>query len=151
MKRFMELVVQFKLVWGLIFTASILLYTVYGLFTGQTTMDFVLIWQFVVITMVLVLIHFLIFGEYILTSLKTKYKILIHYLLCYIASFISSNILKWVDISKAESVVIFTGVYTAIYLMMSFSLYAYYKGTGEQLNDKLAAYKQNKKIKGEEK
>lgn len=145
MKRFMEITVQFKFVWGLMFTAAILLYSIVSMFMGKTSMDFVLIWQFVAITMLLVFIHFLIFGEFILKSLRTKYKIAIHFLSCYATGLISVSILNWVNLSKISTIGIFTGAYTLIYLAMCFSLYMYYKGTGEQLNDRLAAYKQNKK------
>lgn len=147
MKRFMELTVQFKFIWAIMFTAAIILYSVVALLQGETSMDFVLIWEFVVITMVLSFIHMLIYGEFILTSLSMKVRVIIHFLLCYVTSFVWVYILKWIDISKIETVLIFTAAYTVIYLSMNFSLYMYYKGTGEQLNDRLAAYKQNKKFK----
>jgi len=35
MKRFMELIVQFKFVWGLIFSATILLYSVVAMLYGR--------------------------------------------------------------------------------------------------------------------
>jgi hypothetical protein len=147
MKRFMELTVQFKFIWAIMFTAAIILYSVVALLQGKTSMDFILIWEFVVITMVISFIHMLIYGEFILTSLSMKVRVIIHFLLCYITSFVWVYILKWIDISKIETVLIFTAAYTAIYISMNFSLYMYYKGTGEQLNDRLAAYKQNKKFK----
>jgi hypothetical protein len=151
MKRFMELIVQFKFVWGLIFSATILLYSVVAMLYGKTAMDFILIWQLVGITLVLGVIHLLIYGEFILRSLNTKYKAVIHFIACYIVCFVSVDILKWVDILNIKEVLVFSGVYIVIYLSLFLSLYMYYKFTGEQLNDRLAAYKQNKKLEGGEK
>lgn len=151
MKRFMELIVQFKFVWGLIFSATILLYSVVAMLYGETAMDFILIWQLVGITLVLGVIHLLIYGEFILRSLNTKYKAVIHFIACYIVCFVSVDILKWVDILNIKEVLVFSGVYIVIYLSLFLSLYMYYKFTGEQLNDRLAAYKQNKKLEGGEK
>lgn len=145
MKKFMELAVQFKFVWGLINTAAIILYSTVSMLLGKTSMEFIVVWQFAVITFVLVFVHFLIFGEYILSSLMMKYKLIIHFVLCYIISLVSTIILKWVDFSNLHSVAIFSGAYTLIYLAVCFSLYMYYKGTGEKLNDKLASYKRKKK------
>ena len=151
MKRFMELIVQFKFVWGLIFSATILLYSVVAMLYGKTAMDFILIWQLVGITLVLGVIHLLIYGEFILRSLNTKYKAVIHFIACYIVCFVSVDILKWVDILNIKEVLVFSGVYIVIYLSLFLSLYMYYKFTGEQLNDRLSAYKQNKKLEGGEK
>lgn len=142
MKRFMELIVQFKFVWGLIFSATILLYSVVAMLNGETAMSFILIWQLVGITMVLGVIHFLIYGEFILRSLNTKYKAAIHFISCYIVCLISVGLLKWIDISNIQEILVFTGSYIFLYLLVFLSLYMYYKFTGEQLNDRLAAYKQ---------
>lgn len=144
MKRFMELIVQFKFVWGLIFSATILLYSVVAMLNGETAMSFILIWQLVGITMVLGVIHFLIYGEFSLRSLNTKYKAAIHFISCYIVCLISVGLLKWIDISNIQEILVFTGSYIFLYLLVFLSLYMYYKFTGEQLNDRLAAYKQKK-------
>jgi hypothetical protein len=146
MKKCFELIVQFKFVWGLFFTASILLYSVAAIALGKSSMDFLLIWQFVAITMILTFIHYLIFGEFILKSLSQKYKLLAHFILCYITMLISSNILKWIDITNIYSITVFTGAYTLLYLSMSFSFIMYYKITGEKLNNRLADYKQRKNM-----
>lgn len=144
MKKYIELIVQFKFVWGLFFTASILLYSLVSMILGYSSMDFILIWQFAGITLILVFIHYLVFGEFISTSLSSKHKITIHFILCYITLLLFSNALAWIRISEIYSVLVFTVGYTLLYLSLSFSLYVYYKVTGEILNDKLAMYKQKK-------
>lgn len=151
MKRFVELTAQFKFVWGLLFSATILLYTVVAMLKGDTAMDFILIWKFVAITMVLGFVHFLIYGEFVFSSLNSKYKGAIHFVSCYIVSLISVILLKWVELLNLLELALFSGIYTFIYLSIFFSLYMYYKFTGEQLNDRLAAYKKNKELKGERK
>jgi hypothetical protein len=143
-KKYMELIVQFKFVWGLFFTASILLYSIVSMFIGKTSMDFILIWQFVAITMLLTFIHYLIFGEFINISLSPKFKVLVHFVLCYITMLVSVNILSWIDISSLYSVGIFTVGYVTLYLSLTLSFFIYYKITGEKLNNKLAIYKQKK-------
>lgn len=147
MKKYMELIVQFKFVWGLIFTAAILLYSIVNMFLGRNSMEFIVIWQFVLITMILVFIHFLIFGEFIFRTLSSRYKLLLHFLLCYITLLVSAAyVLKWIDLSKIYTLAIFTISYLFIYLAMSFSLYVYYRATGEKLNNRLAIYKEKKNI-----
>jgi hypothetical protein len=146
MKKQFELIVQFKFVWGLIFTATILLYSVVSMFLGNSSMEFILIWQFVLITMLLTFIHYLTFGEFLFTRLSSKLRLAIHFLLCYITLFISAYLLEWINISKVNSLAIFTLGYVFLYLAISFSLYVYYRITGEQLNNKLAIYKQKKNI-----
>lgn len=148
MKRFMELVVQFKFVWGLIFSATILLYSVVAMVNGDTAMEFALIWKLVGVTLVLGFIHFLIYGEFILGYLNTKYKTVIHFIICYIVCLVSVEFLNWLDISSVKAILVFSVSYIFIYLLVFLSLYMYYKFTGEQLNDRLAVYKQNKKLEG---
>lgn len=145
MKKQFELIVQFKFVWGLIFTATILLYSFISMFQGKKSMEFVLIWQFVAITMILTLIHYLIFGEFIFKSVSTKHKIVFHFGLCYLLMILSSTILNWIDITSLKGIGGFTIFYILLYLSICFSLYMYYKITGEQLNNKLAKYKEQKK------
>lgn len=146
MKKFIEFIVQFKFVWGLFFTAAILLYSIFNMFIGNTTMEFTIVWKFVIITMILTLIHYAIFGEFIFKSLALKYRVLIHFPLYYITVFIFSHLMNWVNVSNINSILIFTLVYVFLYLALVFSFYIYYKTTGEQLNDRLTSYKEKRNI-----
>ena len=142
----MEILVQFKFVWGLFFAASIIIYTIVNMFLGHSTMEFIVIWQFIVITVVLVAIQYIIFGEFMLNSLSMKYKIIIHFLLCYITLIVSAIALKWIDGSKISNLAVFTAGYIFLYSSFNLSLFVYYKTTGERLNNKLAVYKQKKNV-----
>lgn len=143
MKKFVEFTVQFKFVWGLFFTAAMLLYTTISMILGAKSMDFVVVWKFVLITLIITFFHYLIFGELILSTAKTKYKVMIHSILCYVTLFIWSAFLNWVSISNIISVMIFTLGYITLYSLCMLSFYIYYKSTGEELNNRLTAYKQN--------
>lgn len=143
MKKFVEFTVQFKFVWGLFFTAAMLLYTMISMILGAKSMEFVVVWQFVLITLIITFFHYLIFGELILSTTKTKYKVMIHSILCYVTLFIWSGFLNWVSISNIISVIIFTLGYITLYSLCMLSFYIYYKSTGEELNNKLTVYKQN--------
>jgi hypothetical protein len=146
MKKHMDFWVQFKIVWSLFFTGGIILYTLINTFLNESSMKFIVVWQLALITMVLTAIHYIIFGEFMLVSLSNKYKIAIHFILCYLTIFISSVIIQWVDMSKLYSIGTFTLGYILFYLSLCWSMHIYYKATGEQLNKKLALYKQNKNI-----
>lgn len=149
MKKFVEFTVQFKFVWGLFFTAAMLLYTMISMVFGVKSMEFTVVWQFVFITLILTFFHYLIFGELILSSAKTKYKVMIHFILCYVTLFIWGIFLNCVNISKVISVTIFTIGYIILYSLCMLSFYIYYKSTGEELNNKLTAYKQNLELNKE--
>jgi hypothetical protein len=146
MRKFVEVTVQFKFVWGLFFTASILLYTAISMALGNSYIEFIVIWQVVAMTLMLTLLHYLIFGELILKSLSTKFKIMIHALLSYIALMLSLNTFNWINIKELSSLAVFTGGYIVIYLACMTSFYIYYKATGEELNNRLTAYKEKKGI-----
>lgn len=146
MKKFMEFIVQFKFVWGLFFTAAILLYSIFNLFIGNSTMEFIVVWQFVLITMILTLMHYAIFGDFIFKSRALKCKVLIHFPLCYITVFIFADWMNWINISNINSISIFTLTYVFLYLALMFSFYIYYKTTGEELNNRLTSYKQKRNI-----
>lgn len=140
----MELIVQFKFVWGLIFTAAIVLYTTISMSLGKTSMEFIMVWQFVAVTIILTFIYYLIFGEFIMSTVSTKLKLFTHFSLSYITLFISGLMTNLVDISNLYHYFIFTVGYIFLYLSIIFSFYMYYKATGEELNKKLAVYKQKK-------
>lgn len=144
MKKFVELTVQFKFVWGLFFAASMIIYATVGLLLGSRTMDLVVVWQMAFVTILLTFYHYLFFGELILNSLSIKYKVLIHSVLCYVSLFLSISLFNWFDISNASSIILYTGGYLIIYLGCIGSFYAYYKATGEELNNRLTAYKAKK-------
>ena len=146
MKKFMEFIVQFKFVWGLFFTAAILLYSIFNLFIGNSTMEFIVVWQFVLITMILTLMHYAIFGDFIFKSLALKCKVLIHFPLCYITVFIFADWMNWINVSNINSISIFTLTYVFLYLALMFSFYIYYKTTGEELNNRLTSYKEKRNI-----
>lgn len=144
MKKAMEILVQFKFVWGLFFAAAIILYTIVNMFLGNTSIEVIAIWQLFLLSIVIVLIQYLLFGEFILTDLSIKKKIFIHFPLCYIAILIIIYLYGWIDITNFKTLAIFSGIYLLFYLGVINSLYLYYKATGEELNSKLAIYKQKK-------
>jgi hypothetical protein len=142
----MELIVQFKFVWGLIFTAAILLYTTINMILGKTAMEYIVVWQLAAVTIFLTFIYYLIFGEYILRNSSTILKVFIHFSVSYTIMLISGLSANLIDISKFNHYVIFTVGYVILYLSIIFSLYVYYRLTGEELNKRLAVYKQKKGI-----
>jgi hypothetical protein len=142
----MELIVQFKFVWGLIFTAAILLYTTINMILGKTAMEYIVVWQLAAVTIFLTFIYYLIFGEYILRNSSTMLKVFIHFSVSYTIMLISGLSANLIDISKFNHYVIFTVGYVILYLSIIFSLYVYYRLTGEELNKRLAVYKQKKGI-----
>jgi len=144
MKKAMEIIVQAKFIWGLFFTAAVVVYTIVNMFLGNTSIEVIAIWQLLLLTIIIVLIQYLIFGEFILVNLSIKKKILIHLPLCYITILKFVNLYGWINISNYTTLGIFSGIYIIFYLGILNSLHMYYKITGEQLNSKLAIYKQNK-------
>lgn len=146
MKKAMELLMQFKFVWGLFYAASIIIYTIVGMFLGKTSMEFTAIWQLVIVTVALVLIQYLIFGEFTLKQLSMRGKFFLHFMLFYFMILMFISVYGWIDFGNLSNLGIFTGVYIFFYLGIINSLYWYYKATGEELNSKLAIYKQNKNV-----
>ncbi len=144
MKKHMEFIVQFKFVWSMFFTAFIIIYSMVNMLLGQESMTFITIWQFVFLTVILTLIYYLAFGDLALKGLQQKYKVLIHFFLSYSVLLLAVYWFGWFEISNGYLLGLFTLGCIILYLSISFSLYVYYKSTGEQLNNKLALYKAQK-------
>jgi hypothetical protein len=147
LKKFVEITVQFKFVWGLFFTAAMMIYTTVSMILGNKSMDLIVVWQLVGLTMLFTLYHYLFFGELILNSINLKLKVTIHSIVCYATLLIACQVFAWVDILKIKDLAIFTGMYVFLYIAAMYSFYVYYKATGEELNQRLTAYKQNRNIK----
>jgi hypothetical protein len=146
MKKFVEITVQFKFVWGLFFSAALLLYTTISMLLGNSFMELIVVWQLVAITLLLTFFHYLFFGELILTSLSIKLKVIIHSVLCYLTILLSFCLFNWVKLSELNDLSIFTGGYILLYLSCILSFYIYYKVTGEELNYRLTAYKEKRNV-----
>jgi len=146
MKKLMELIVQIKLVWGLFFAGIIMVYTIINTILGNTSMEFIVVWQIVLLSVILVTIHFLIFGEVILVKISQKQKILLHFTLCYFILIIFMNGFDWLVIKSISSIGLYTLAYSLFYLITMNSFYMYYKATGEELNSKLAIYKEKRNV-----
>ena len=140
----MESIVQFKFVWGLMFAAAIMLYTTINMILGKTSMEYIVVWQFAIVTIVLTFIYYLIFGEFILKTISTRLRLFIHFCVSYLVLLISGLATNLIDASKLYHYITFTIGYTAFYLLAIFSFYVYYKVTGEELNKRLELYKQKK-------
>lgn len=145
MKKFIEITTQFKFVWGMFFAAIILIYVTTSMICGNSSMDLIVVWQIVGVTILLTTFHYLFFGDIILHSLTIKYKLLIHSLLCYISLLLTAIMSNWFSITKF-SLILFTGGYIILYIGCILSFYLYYKFTGEELNNRLTAYKEKKNI-----
>jgi hypothetical protein len=146
MKKFVEITVQFKFVWGLFFSASLLLYTTISMIFGNRSMELIVVWQLVAITLLLTFFHYLFFGELILTSLSMKLKVIIHSVLCYLTILLLFCLFSWIKLSNPSDLSIFTGGYIFLYFSCISSFYIYYKVTGEELNDRLTAYKEKRNV-----
>lgn len=144
MKKAMEVLVQFKFVWGLFFAATVIIYTIINMLLGNTSMELIVIWQLFLLSIVLALIQYLVFGEFVLTDFSLKKKIFIHFPLCYFIILMFMYIFNWISFYNLSLLAKYTGAYLFIYLTLINSLYMYYKVTGEELNSRLAIYKQNK-------
>ena len=94
----------------------------------------------------LLAIHFLIFGEVILVKISQKQKILLHFTLCYFILIIFLNVYDWIVIKSISSIGLYTIAYSLFYLATMNSFYTYYKATGEELNSKLAIYKEKRNV-----
>lgn len=146
MKKSMEFLVQFKFVWGLFYAASIVFYTIINSVLGRTYMEFKVVWQLFLLSIVIVIIQYLIFGEFLLSKLSLKQKIFIHFPLCYLTILTFLYIFGWTDLSNLTSIKYYTAIYLFLYFAIINSLYMYYKATGEELNSKLAIYKEKKNM-----
>ena len=146
MKKFLEITVQSKFVWGLFFGSAMLIYTVISMILGNSSMELIVVWQLVAITLLLTFFHYLFFGEFILASLGMKLRVIIHSMICYITLLLSSGLFNWINISRLNHLAIFTGAYIFFYLSCILSFYVYYKATGEELNDRLIAYKEKRNV-----
>lgn len=146
MKKAMEFLLQFKVVWGLFFAATVIIYTIVNMLLGNTSMEFIVIWQLFLLSIVLVVIQYLIFGEFMLTKLSLKQKFFIHFILCYFTILIFIITYEWMDYRNLSYLGLYSTAYILFYLGILNSLYWYNKATGEELNSKLAIYKQKRNI-----
>ena len=146
MKKIMEFLFQFKMVWGLFFASTVIIYTIVNMLLGNTSMELVVIWQLFLLSIVLVVIQYIIFGEFMLTKLSLKQKFLIHFTLCYFTILTFIITYGWMDYRNFSSLRLYSAVYALFYLAILNSLRWYNKATGEELNSKLAIYKQKRNI-----
>ena len=146
MKKFVEITVQFKFVWGLFFSAALLLYTTISMVLGNSSMELIVVWQIVAITLLLTFFHYLFFGELILTSLSIKLRMIIHSILCYLTILLTFCLFSWIKLSELSDLSIFTGAYIFVYLSCILAFYIYYKVAGEELNDRLTANKEKRNV-----
>lgn len=144
MKKAIELLLQFKFVWGLFYAAAIVIYTIVNMLLGKSSMEFVVVWQLFILTVALVFVQYLIFGEFVLNHISMRRKFFIHFFLCYILILTFMVLCNWLSFHNLSSIGIYTGVYLFFYLGCLNSLHWYYKITGEELNSKLAVYKERK-------
>jgi hypothetical protein len=147
MKRFMEWTVQFKFVWSLAFATALLLYVMIGMAFGQKSMEFIVIWQLVLVTTILTAVYYLFFAELVLNSLSMKLKVVLHGLISYIILMGFAHIFNWISIFNPSNLIYSTLGYIVLHLSFVLSFYMYYKATGEELNDKLASYKEKRNVK----
>lgn len=142
----MEFLFQFKMVWGLFFASTVIIYTIVNMLLGNTSMEFVVIWQLFLLSIVLVVIQYIVFGEFMLTKLSLKQKFLIHFTLCYFTILTFIIAYGWMHYRNFSSLGLYSAVYALFYLAILNSLRWYNKATGEELNSKLAIYKQKRNI-----
>jgi Protein of unknown function (DUF3021) len=141
MKTFYNIAYEMKALMALFFMSIILTYGMVCIAMGNNTMPLELIWEFVLLSVLISAIQFLLYDDNFLNDIPTRIKVPVHYIIILLILIIFINYFNWIEL-WGISFSIFIMIYTFYFIAVTLNFYFYKKITGERFNDKLIKYKE---------
>lgn len=145
MKELFKFSDDFQCLTGLYFSAEVILYILLAPIWGLSSISFALIWQMLLISVIITIIHYVFYVWDLFESLYKLKKAISYYIILVILGAIFTKLFNWFDLTNIKSLGIALGIFTITFLITYWSFDMYYKVTGEEYNEKLKLYKETKK------
>ena len=147
MNRFLRFVAVWKTGMGLMFTGTVVLYLVFCLILGQETVAAAILWSLLAISVAGTSLQALCFTELLIRRMRYTWRLLLFCMLFFPLLAVIAWAFHWFPMGGGNWLV-FTGIFLAIFAVMTAGFEIYFRVTGNKYNGLLGQYRREKEERG---
>ncbi len=144
MKNFLDRVMEWKTPACLLFTGSLMLYTVVTMLFGKNAVDVSIIISLLIFSTLGSLIQYIAFTEHVIKNMKYALRMLI-FLIPFAAMLIAvAYIFNWFPMAYPEAWILFIAIFVVVFIGMTIGFEIYYKSAGKKYDGLLGQYRKQR-------
>ena len=143
MKKFLKGAILWKSMSCYIFTATIIVLTIIGMFFDVSTIEVSKILSILLVSAILPLIQLIAFSECVFKKLKYSIRSIIFIIPCGALLTGSALIFDWFPIKYASSWIIFSLIFILVFIGITIAFEIYFRVTGQKYEGALIKYKKS--------
>lgn len=144
MKKFLNLVMEWKTGASFMFTGSVLVYTIVTLILGYKTIDVTSILSILLISSVGTFIQFLAFTDHIIKNLRYSIRIIIFVIPFMALLTCCAFLFRWFPTEVSGAWLLFIAIFLTVFTSMTVGFEIYFRITGRKYDGLLGQYKKQK-------
>lgn len=143
MKKFLRFVMEWKTGACFLFTGTVILYLVFCLILGETTVTVPLLWTLVLVSAAGTLIQTLCFTQLILKRMRYTWRLTLFCLLFFPVLAVVAWAFQWFPMEEGHWLV-FIGIFLLIFVVMTAGFEIYFRATGRRYDGLLGQYRKER-------
>ena len=144
MKKILEAAVELKTWACLSFTAAVLIYTVCSLAFGERSMDLVMVFELLGLSVGATLLQFVCFSGKVIKKMRYSVRMLVFSIPMFGVAGLCAVLFRWFPIQDPWAWIIFAAFYLLGFIGITLGFEIYYWATGRKYNGLLGQYKAGK-------
>lgn len=148
MRKFLEAVVQLKTWWCLSFTASMVIYTVCSLLFGQRTMELVMVFELMGLSIGATLLQFVCFSGKVIKKMRYSLRMVVFAVPMLGLVTLFAVLFSWFPLDDSVAWIVFTVAYLLGFAGVTLGFEFYFWSTGKKYDGLLGQYQREKKQTG---
>lgn len=143
MKKLVSIILHIKSFGGLIFAASLLIFSAITWFCGGDSVTISTIFQFAALSLFIAAWQFVSFSDVIIKRMKFPLRFLLFTVPFYVAFMLMARIFGWFPLETVGQWVIYTGTFFAVEVLISIIYTIFSNAANKKWTVKLEDYKNN--------
>lgn len=143
MKKFLRFVMEWKTGACFLFTGMVILYLIFCLILGETTVTVPLLWTLVLVSAAGTLIQTLCFTQLILKRIRYTWRLTLFCLLFFPVLAVVAWAFQWFPMDGG-SWLVSAGIFLLIFLVMTAGFEIYFRATGRRYDGLLGQYRKER-------
>ena len=145
MKKFIESILEWKTTAALLFSGTIILYTVIMLILGERTISAVTIASLIIICSVGTFLQLIAFSDHVIKNMRYTFRMIIFVIPFFVLLAANAYFLDWFP-SGTVNWLTLTIIFLVVFIVMTIALEIYFRYTGKKYDGLLGQYRRQREL-----
>ena len=144
MKKFFEGVMEWKTAAALMFSGSVILYSIVMALLGQHEISIMIITSLLIVSSIGTFLQQLAFGDRMIKKMRYTMRCVVFILPFFVLLTLNALAFRWFPLEQSGAWLLFTIIFLVVFVIMTAGFEIYYRITGKKYDGLLGQYRQSK-------